>query len=82
MSKKNFVFTITMVVLLISALSVFSIVKEFTNPDADPVRSESSSLYKPSKKKSFSGCSAQSGIRPPAWNVEDKNKKKLDNLGV
>jgi len=80
MSKKKFVFTITVVIFLISALSVFSIVKDFANPDSGIVRTERDSVSKPSKLKLSSGCSAQSGTCPPAWNIEDnKTNNKIDN---
>jgi len=77
MSKKKFVFTITMVIFLISALSVFSIVRDIKDPDSALLRSEQSFLFKPSKIKSSSDFTAQSGTRPPAWNVDkiELNKK-------
>lgn len=78
MSKKKFIFTITVVIFLISALSVFSIVKDITDPG--PVRTEKISVSKPSKIKLSSGCSAQSGIRPPAWNIKkNETNFNLDN---
>ncbi len=78
MSKKKFVFTITVVIFLISALSVFSIVKDFTDSGANSA--ETNSASKPSNLKFDSGCHAQSGTRPPAWNINNQNEEiKLDN---
>lgn len=85
MCKKKFVFTITLVIFLVSALSVFSIVKDFSILEANPSKNKVGSAKKTSTTELDTGCSAQGGICPPAWNSKEtiidssiNNKKNIN----
>lgn len=79
MCKKKFVFTITLVIFLISALSVFSIVIDFSKLEKIPTKYTVGSVNKISKTELKTGCSAQGGICPPAWNNTETIIEKSNN---
>ncbi len=72
MNKKRFIQTVFMVIFLVSALTVFSFVKDFSSTSTTKAQETNQQLNADSPIDSEEiFCSAQGGTKPPPWDKKD-----------